>query len=385
MRQALLVLVIVAVACAAHAQRPTPCGTTRWPHWSRYVEAFISPDGRVIERTAADRTTSEGEAYALFFALVAGDHPLFDRLLKWTQENLAQGDLKQHLPGWNWGKRRDGNWGVIDENSASDADLWMAYALLEAGRLWSESRYAELARNILSNVVAREISDLAGLGPMLLPGPAGFVLGGDRGVRLNPSYVPPQVLRRFSSAGVPGPWNAVLSSSTRTLRETARGGVVPDWVLYRPRRGFAADPMHGSVGSYDAIRAYLWTGMLSEQDEAAVELARALSGLLRRFQENGKLPERIDVFSGRAGGGAPVGFYAALMPLARAASDERSLKALQDRVASQEKNGLYGDPPAYYDQNLILFARGFLDGRFQFDADGALHTAWETQCLGRTR
>src|ERR671922_157943 len=146
---------------------------------SRAASAGCFASGR---RSAADRTTSEGEAYALFFALVAGDHPLFDRLLKWTQENLAQGDLKQHLPGWNWGKRRDGNWGVIDENSASDADLWMAYALLEAGRLWSESRYAELARNILSNVVAREISDLAGLGPMLLPGPAGFVLGGDRGV-----------------------------------------------------------------------------------------------------------------------------------------------------------------------------------------------------------
>jgi endoglucanase len=61
------------------------------------------------------------------------------------------------------------------------------------------------------------------------------------------------------------------------------------------------------------------------------------------------------------------------------------LKALRERVAAGEKNGLYGDPPTYYDQNLVLFARGFLDGRFWFDADGTLHTNWERQCLGRTR
>ena len=112
MRQALVVFLVLAVACAARAQRLPPCGRAAWPHWSRYVDTFISPDGRVIERSAADRTTSEGEAYALFFALVAGDRPLFDRLLKWSQENLAQGDLTRHLPAWNWGKRRDASWGV---------------------------------------------------------------------------------------------------------------------------------------------------------------------------------------------------------------------------------------------------------------------------------
>ncbi|HWE23333.1 MAG TPA: cellulose synthase complex periplasmic endoglucanase BcsZ [Myxococcales bacterium] len=385
MRATVLAVLIVAISFAAHAQRPSPCGTTPWPHWTRYVGAFISPDGRVIERSVADRTTSEGEAYALFFSLVAGDRPLFDRLLKWTQENLAQGDLSRHLPAWNWGKRRDGSWGVVDANSASDADLWISYALFEAGRLWSEPRYGDLARQILSNVVAREVSDLAGLGPTLLPGPAGFVLDDDRGVRLNPSYLTPQILRRFSSAGIAGPWKAVRASAIRTLRDGGHGGAIPDWVSYRPRRGFAPDPVQGSVGSYDAIRSYLWSGMLAEDDPSAAALKRSLRGLLRHFQETGKLPERIDVVSGRTAGTAPVGFYAALMPLARALSDERTLQALQDRVAAAEKNGLYGDPPAYYDQNLVLFARGFLDGRFGFDADGTLHTAWERQCLGRSR
>jgi endo-1,4-beta-D-glucanase Y len=381
-----LILAVFAVACAARAQRASTCGALPWPHWTRYAETFISQDGRVIERSAADRTTSEGEAYALFFALVSGDRPLFDRVLKWSQENLAQGDLARHLPAWNWGKRRDGNWGVVDANSASDADVWMAYSLLEAARLWSEPRYADIGRHVLSNVVAREVSDLPGLGPILLPGPAGFVLPGDRGVRLNPSYLPIQVMRRFSSAGIPGPWDKLASSSIRTLRESARGGSIADWVLYRPpRRGFSPDPVHGSVGSYDAIRAYLWIGMLSDQDTAQPELAHALGGLLRHFKEAGKLPERIDLLSGRAGGNAPIGFSAALMPLARALGDEKSFKSLQDRVVAGEKNGLYGDPPAYYDQNLILFAQGFLESRYRFGSDGSLAPAWESRCLGRAR
>ena len=49
------------------------------------------------------------------------------------------------------------------------------------------------------------------------------------------------------------------------------------------------------------------------------------------------------------------------------------------------RNDLYGEPPAYYDQNLALFGRGFVEGRFRFGADGALLTAWETRCLGRAR
>lgn len=50
-------------------------------------------------------STSEGQSYGLFFALAANDRAGFDKLLTWTQNNLAEGDLKQHLPGWLWGKR----------------------------------------------------------------------------------------------------------------------------------------------------------------------------------------------------------------------------------------------------------------------------------------
>jgi endoglucanase len=112
--------------------------------WKNYAAGFMDNQVRVIDHDANDRTTSEGQAYAMFFALVANDGARFDGLLHWTEVNLASGDLASHLPAWSWGKAPNGKWGVLDVNSASDADVWMAYTLLEAGVAWKEAHYTWL-------------------------------------------------------------------------------------------------------------------------------------------------------------------------------------------------------------------------------------------------
>src|SRR5262245_4404482 len=129
------------------------CGSNQWPHlWRSYAAAFLDEQVRVIDRDDRDRTTSEGQAYAMFFALVANEQPRFDGLLRWTERNLASGDLTMYLPAWLWGQRADGTWGVLDDNSAADADLWMAYTLIEAGRLWSEPRYSQLGMSLAKRI-----------------------------------------------------------------------------------------------------------------------------------------------------------------------------------------------------------------------------------------
>ena len=73
----------------------------QWPAWEQFKKAYVSPEGRVIDPSDARKiSTSEGQSYGLFFALAANDRAGFDKLLTWTQNNLAEGDLKQHLPGW---------------------------------------------------------------------------------------------------------------------------------------------------------------------------------------------------------------------------------------------------------------------------------------------
>ena len=120
------------------------CKDRQWKLWSSYSARFIDAQGRVYDPQGDQHTTSEGQAYAMFFSLVANDRPSFDRVFSWTQANLAGGNMELRLPAWKWGKSADGPWKPLDTNSASDADLWMAYSLVEAGQLWNNPIYTNL-------------------------------------------------------------------------------------------------------------------------------------------------------------------------------------------------------------------------------------------------
>ncbi len=72
-----------------------------WPAWESFRGHFINDSGRVVDPSSG-QTTSEGQSYALFFALAANDRTAFDRILRWTEDNLASGDLTSRLPAWRW-------------------------------------------------------------------------------------------------------------------------------------------------------------------------------------------------------------------------------------------------------------------------------------------
>ncbi len=370
------------LSLASAASAPEPCAAaTGWPLWSRYASRFTSADGRVIDRSADDRSTSEGQAYALFFALVANDRARFDRILAWTENNLAGGDLGRRLPAWLWGRAPDGRWKVLDPNAASDADLWLGYTLLEAGRLWQTPRHRTLGLRVLENVRAQEVRQLPGLGPMLLPGPIGFEL--ERGAlwRLNTSYLPPQLLSGLASAKAPGPWAAMREGTLRLLEASAPHGFAPDWLAWRAGKGVVADPVKGATGSYDAIRGYLRASMLPAGDPARRALERATEGLLRHYTAFGHLPEKVDAATGDvASGDAPPGFAAVLLAAAHSRGEAEAADRLRELLNQSRADGLFGSPPAYYDQNLALFSLGFVEGRYRFEPEGTLSTAWGTKC-----
>lgn len=342
-----------------------------WPAWERFAAARISDDGRVVDASDPRHiTTSEGQSYALFFALVADDRDAFQRLLDWTQNNLARGDLGATLPAWLWGHDEDERWGVLDANSAADADLWLAYTLLEAGRLWQRRDYRVLGTRLAAHIAAEEIADLPGFGRMLLPGRSGFV--GDATWRVNPSYVPPQLLARLAALGAP--WPAVAANVPRLLVATSPQGLAPDWAAWHTGAGWQADPEHGSVGDYDAIRVYLWLGMLAE-DAPMREALLAHFAPMRALVRHRGIPERVDALSGEASGHGNVGFAAALLPFLAASP------GAETPLAETQRQRLADDPPAddaYYSQVLALFGRGWDEGRYRFTADGYLQPAWSS-------
>src|ERR1700754_5041989 len=253
----------LAAAPAATARAAQPAANCDdWTAYRQFVTRFVQQDGRVVDySTAVQQTTSEGQSYAMFFALVANDRATFDRLLGWTRANLSAGRFDSanlQLPAWQWGRKPDGSYGVLDPNSASDSDLWIAYDLFQAGRLWHEPAYTKLAWALATQIEKQEVATLAGLGPMLLPGPQGFQSGGT--TRLNPSYLPLPVLRALAAEAPSGPWANLAANAYTLVKTTAPRGFSPDWAAWHDGR-FIVDPKSGDVGSYDAIRVYLWAGL----------------------------------------------------------------------------------------------------------------------------
>jgi len=347
-----------------------------WPAWERFAREYISEDGRVIDLGSERQiTTSEGQSYALFFALVANDRARFERLLRWTENNLARGDFTAALPAWLWGRRDDGSWGVLDANPASDSDLWIAWTLGEAGRLWRQRHYGVLGAVLGNRILAEETADIPGLGRSLLPAPVGFVK--PEGWRLNPSYVPLQLLRGLQAQNPEAGWESLLEPSRRLITETAPKGYAPEWVLWTRQGGFAADPETKGEGSYNAIRVYLWAGMLAPEEPLRAPLLRALRPMAERVAAEGQPPERIDTASGIAPDAGPYGFSAALLPLLEA-SDMPQAAALQSARAAALAAKASG--PAYYSEVLSLFGRGWQERRYRFDGNGRLVPDWNRAC-----
>jgi endoglucanase len=423
-RCALIGILLVAAACAGCRQGP-------WSLWHAYADGFMDVQGRVIDRSAGDRSTSEGQAYAMFFALADNDRSRFDRLLTWTQNNLADGDLGTRLPGWLWGRTPTGEWKVLDANPASDADCWMAYSLIEAGRLWKNEGYATLGRQMMGMIAKQEVAELPGFGPMLMPGTTALFVHNQTWT-VNPSYVPMFLFQRFNSTDPSGPWGEIAMNIPRLLRDSSRRGFAMDWVNFVAEDGFvpapgprpaqpvtpvqpaakadvaaagqstaakpvlaaanpaAADPPPTTgqtaapaakppMGSYDAIRVYLWAGMTDRANGAQADLMAAIPGMGKYVAQNGVPPEQVDADGIPMKHPGPVGFSAALLPylwaapdLARAAAQQRVRMAQQVNAST----GLYGKDPVYYDQNLVLFATGYLDRRFRFGPHGELKVEW---------
>lgn len=348
--------------------------------WTSFVTAFVQPDGRVRDPdTDAKVSTSEGQAYGLFFALVADDRPRFEQLLTWTRQNLCGGDFAARLPAWQWGRQRDGRWGVLDANAASDADLWLAWTLIEAARLWNTPALATEGRALLARIRAEEVVEVPGLGLMLLPGPQGFVSEDRLQWRFNPSYAPLHLLRGLASADPGGPWTVLAEQSVRTLSGLAPLGLAPDWAtwtvqLSAPLRGrWVTDTQHGDVGSYDAIRCYLWAGVAPTDDPLRPALLQALSGM-QRHTRAATLPERLATRAtdpaAVARGTAPPGFTAALQPYLLALGDCPGAQRLAERWSATCANPT--TRLRYYDHALALFSSGWLQQRWRCDRHGRL-------------
>lgn len=359
-----VLLVFAGLLCLSPPVEASESKCEVWPAWHTFRAKFVSDEGRIVDRSLPQHvTTSEGQAYGLMFSLIANDRASFDLILRWTENNLASGDLTSQLPAWDWGKRTDGSWGVIDSNAAADADLWIAYALGEAGRLWKAPKYSALADLLVARILREETAELPGLGLALLPGPKGFHPD-DVTWRLNPSYLPMQIMRRFSLAYPDPGWKKIAETSLEAIVRSAPSGFVPEWVDYRAGQGFVANNSTPEVTGFNAIRVYLWAGMLDSRDRAYPILMKSLVPMAQHLAGNGALSREINTTAGLS---------SAMLPFLKASNQRGALRQQMQRITALAPLDRTDN---YYDQVLTLFGLGWIEGRYIFDRNGLLKPRW---------
>lgn len=331
-----------------------------WPMWDSFKTVNIDKNFRVIDYSdKRSITTSEGQSYAMFFALVADDRETFAKLLEWTEKNLSKGDITKNLPSWLWGKTGNG-WGIIDTNNATDSDLWIAYDLLEAARLWNEPAYEEKARAMMEGL-KRDVRDIPNLGKVLLPGGSGF--DHPTHVTLNPSYYPVFILRRL--ALVDPYWKEVAEGTIRALVRTAPAGFSPDWAkIDKTGKLIAPEGEDYTLGSYNAIRVYLWAAMTDPSDPSYGVLMKHFDPMRRLTEEMNMPPEKVEILTGKANRAGNAGFGACVLEML---GNSKTADLLRTVIQAEPIIG-----ENYYRNVLMLYGAGFDAGLFRFDREGKL-------------
>lgn len=331
--------------------------------WQAYRERFIQGDGRIIDREAEDRSTSEGQAYALLRAVWIDDRETFDKVLQWSETNLQRrnpdGSRSDLLWAWKWGKQPNGNWGTIDGNFASDGDIDAITALIFAAQRWNQPQYLDLARQKLKDLW--NLSTVAGAsGRYLLPGPkAAFQPQPDR-VYLNPSYFAPYAFRLFAEVDSERDWFSLVDSSYRVLDASAplsATGLPSDWVMLDPTTGKVQLATNGNLQSrygFDAYRVW-WRVALDAawfEEPRARQYLQRLQPLQQQWQTAQSIPAQIDLNGKPLVDYESTAQYAMLYAAFQVTDPEIATAIYQQKLLPVYRNGFWDNESAYYVQNL---------------------------------
>jgi endoglucanase len=313
-----------------------------------FLSEYATSDGRVIRRDQGGDIVSEGQAYGMLIAEVLGQASRARTIWSWTSRNLPG---KHGLVA----SRATGSGQVQDTNSAADADVLLAYALLRYSGPDQDALHAA-GRRMAETVLAVESVPVGGA-PVLLAGPWAKSPGGSFG-SVDPSYWMPSVFRAIAHYTGDRRSDAAADEALHLLAQVTQHGqrLPPDWAelsggALRP----IASPSGGAPVQYglDAQRLPLWlaTGCTSKardltghwwsilsRGDAAASLALSLTG-----QPVNPAHHPLPLLAGAAA--------------AAASGDGGASAAL--RVRAQE---VAAGHPSYYGEAWLALGGALLDG-----------------------
>ena len=210
-------------------------------------------------------TVSEGIGYGML-TLVYMDNEKnntqgkFDKLWKYYNNFLDP----KGLMDWKI-KEFSGAEGMYDHNSATDGDIDVAIALMEAYKQWGDEKYFTDAKNLIDKISSNDVTTDGYLNP-----------GDSWGAsppKYNPSYFNTAALQVFKEAGT-FDWDKVISNSYNLMKkvQNSNTGLIPAWCTKEGTHLSGDDDTY----QYDATRipwrmawAYCWFGHQDAYDIAA--------------------------------------------------------------------------------------------------------------------
>ena len=223
---------------------------------------------------------SEGIGYGMLLAAAMSDQALFDGFWKYYQDHLDNDGLM------NWTTSVCEAPGNNNKNAATDADLDVAMALVQAAARWPSAGYLAKAQALTSKIIQFESETCDGR-RVLRPGDAYGGCSDPNDQRINPSYFSPGYYKVFAHyfSDQASSWIALADGSYQlfAIYQARMSNLVPDW----------SAPDGSDKGYsywYDACRTpwrvavdYAWTG-----DTRAKTFMQNVSSWV---DENGGLPK----------------------------------------------------------------------------------------------
>ena len=209
------------------------------------------------------------------------------------------------------------------------------------------------------------------IGHFLLPAAIGFVEK-NVSVKLNPSYVPMQLMDYFATYLSDTRWESLQQTSLLLTVESSPRGFAPDWVNYdlRTNKFNRASP-----GSYNAIRVYLWAGMLSEDNQHWPILKTHFAKSVQFINKLQAVPESIDTSLLAYNNTGNIGFDISFLPLI----SRLQYPELEQTIITKVNQSDVLTSNSYYQSVLALYGLGWMENRFEFSDNGQLIVSWNNE------
>ncbi len=320
------------------------------PLWERFLSDFTSDDGRIKDYSQNGISHSEGQGYGMLLAVAYNDKTSFEKIWRWTENNLAV--RKDKLFAWQWGERPNGKWDILDYNNATDGDILIAYALLKAGEKWKNAEYTTKGREIV--IAMREKLAVSWKGrSLLLPGYKGFENGS---LTVNPAYIILPAFRYFTGVDDQPFWDKIYKDGSDLLGECSFGrwGLPSDWIKLEKdgiEPHFRKSPNFG----YGAVRVLLYLSF--EQNR---HYPKGLTNLFDHFEKQGYIPLTVDLERNSLSlTPARAGFYA----IYALAAEKSGKKSLAKKLRKEAEKILQTEKKSYY--SFVLYLLANKDGVFE--------------------